>query len=400
MAEFPALPFFTDAYLADTRHLTTEEHGAYLLLLMCAWRTRGCLLRDDDRQLARIAGMSPTRWRRIRPVMVDFFAVEGGHWRQKKLLTVYETVAKKVERSRANGSKGGRATAARQKVTVTAGSGRFTPGWSIGDDSEPDQTASEQGAGACDVTQTMTDAAANDTATKTKAKTKSSSSGRIKTEDTSAGHGDADPEAVPSSGQRTPDGAREESAGETPIETITGSSGETLQQVAAAAGLDALFMDKSALEGWQAAGADVAADILPTVRRLAERELKRTGKTPAHLAYYTGAILEARDRRVGALKAGAAHKAARPAASELVAFDRTRADHWRRFLGDPASRFRGDYLSQNWRVPSGHPEFHPAGLGPDPKHRFNPMIPAEIYAAYGPAWHWQVPPEESQQDKG
>ncbi len=107
MAEFPALPFFTDAYLADTRHLTTEEHGVYLLLLMCAWRTRGCALRDEDRMLARIAGVSSGKWRKLRPAMLEFFTVEAGYWRQKKLSKVYETVSKKVERNRLNGAKGG-----------------------------------------------------------------------------------------------------------------------------------------------------------------------------------------------------------------------------------------------------------------------------------------------------
>lgn len=120
MAEFPALPFFTDAYLADTRHLTTEEHGAYLLLLMCAWRTRGCSLRDDDKSLSRIAGLSPTKWRRMRPVVAQFFHIEGGYWRQKKLLQVYEGVAERVARNRKNGARGGQASAANRVAKKAA----------------------------------------------------------------------------------------------------------------------------------------------------------------------------------------------------------------------------------------------------------------------------------------
>ncbi len=83
MAEFPALPLFTDAYLADTRHLTTEEHGAYLLILMCMWRTRGCTLKDDDRLLARMAGVSMRKWKSLKPVLSDFFCITEGIWQQK-----------------------------------------------------------------------------------------------------------------------------------------------------------------------------------------------------------------------------------------------------------------------------------------------------------------------------
>ena len=88
VAEFPALPLFTDAYLADTRHLTAEEHGAYLLLLMCAWRTRGCALKDCDQTLARTVGVTRARWRKLKPVMLEFFTADGGVWQQKKLSDV------------------------------------------------------------------------------------------------------------------------------------------------------------------------------------------------------------------------------------------------------------------------------------------------------------------------
>ena len=48
MAEFPALPLWTDAYLADTGHLTFEEHGLYLNLLVLMWRLPECQIPNDD----------------------------------------------------------------------------------------------------------------------------------------------------------------------------------------------------------------------------------------------------------------------------------------------------------------------------------------------------------------
>ena len=85
MAEFPALPLWTDAYLADTIHLNTREHGAYLLLLITAWRTPDCSLPDDDKLLARYARMDQRGWRSMRPVLEQFFTVSQGKWTQKRL---------------------------------------------------------------------------------------------------------------------------------------------------------------------------------------------------------------------------------------------------------------------------------------------------------------------------
>jgi uncharacterized protein YdaU (DUF1376 family) len=73
MAEFPALPLFTDAYLGDTTHLSTFEHGAYLLLLIVSWRSSGCCVADDDALLARYTRMTRDKWRKIRPILEPFF---------------------------------------------------------------------------------------------------------------------------------------------------------------------------------------------------------------------------------------------------------------------------------------------------------------------------------------
>jgi uncharacterized protein YdaU (DUF1376 family) len=65
------MPLYVADYLADTGHLTTSEHGAYMLLIMHYWQTGS--LPHDDRRLARIARMSPAEWEDARDVLAEFF---------------------------------------------------------------------------------------------------------------------------------------------------------------------------------------------------------------------------------------------------------------------------------------------------------------------------------------
>jgi uncharacterized protein YdaU (DUF1376 family) len=74
MAEFPAIPFWTDAYIGDTMHLTTLQHGAYLLLLVAAWRSPDCSLPDDDVMLARITRMDKRTWKANRDTILAFWS--------------------------------------------------------------------------------------------------------------------------------------------------------------------------------------------------------------------------------------------------------------------------------------------------------------------------------------
>lgn len=80
-----AIPLFGDAYMADTRHLSLEEHGAYLMLMMVAWRTDDCALPDDDKRLARMLGIGAAKWAKLKPSIMAFWTLENGQWRQSRL---------------------------------------------------------------------------------------------------------------------------------------------------------------------------------------------------------------------------------------------------------------------------------------------------------------------------
>lgn len=101
------MPLYVADYLSDTTHLNTEQHGAYLLLLMAAWK-RGGRLPVDDEQLAAIARMDAKRWAAHRRVLLEFFDVEGDHYIQKRLEAEYQKSARAYASKLENGRKGGR----------------------------------------------------------------------------------------------------------------------------------------------------------------------------------------------------------------------------------------------------------------------------------------------------
>lgn len=101
------LPLWTDAYMADTTHLGLDHHGAYMLLLMKAWRMGGSLP-DDDMFLRNTLSITQKKWKAIRPVLEPFFMVEDGRWTHKRLTAEYEKArrlsSQKETHKRENGS--------------------------------------------------------------------------------------------------------------------------------------------------------------------------------------------------------------------------------------------------------------------------------------------------------
>lgn len=100
------MPLYIADYLADTMRLSTEQHGAYLLLLMDYWRSGP--LPDNDQVLASIARLSIDRWGETRGLLVGFFSVIDGFWVHKRVDVEMAKAIAFRERQKANGSKGGR----------------------------------------------------------------------------------------------------------------------------------------------------------------------------------------------------------------------------------------------------------------------------------------------------
>ena len=97
------MPFYIADYLADTGHLSTLEHGAYLLLIMHYWQNGG--LPSQDLKLARICRLLPKEWQKIKQTMVDLFDADWKHHRiDKELATAEETINKRSAAGKAGAS--------------------------------------------------------------------------------------------------------------------------------------------------------------------------------------------------------------------------------------------------------------------------------------------------------
>lgn len=115
----PWMPLYIADYKQDTGHLGAAEHGAYLLLIMHYW-SRGSLP-DDDRQLARIACMSPDEWSNARALLVAFFNDGWKHQRiEDELAKANFKHGRRVEAGKQGGEASARAKAQQSSSNATS----------------------------------------------------------------------------------------------------------------------------------------------------------------------------------------------------------------------------------------------------------------------------------------
>lgn len=116
MSHRPAIwmPMYWSDYLGDTSHLTTIEHGAYLLLIAHYWIT-GRPLPNDDKRLSQITKMGTKKWRGMRQTIEVLFTISGDVWTHSR---VDEEIAKAIENKEKNRKRTENATASRRNVTT------------------------------------------------------------------------------------------------------------------------------------------------------------------------------------------------------------------------------------------------------------------------------------------
>ncbi|MGX5827988.1 YdaU family protein [Mesorhizobium sp. 43Arga] len=122
MSERPFMQLYVSDFVGDTLPLSTEQIGAYMLILMAMWNAGG-RLPDDDAKLARVARLSLKRWRSISADLLRFFEREAGEIGHKRLTRELHKAQVKSEARAAAGARGGAATALKTKAHGAANAG-------------------------------------------------------------------------------------------------------------------------------------------------------------------------------------------------------------------------------------------------------------------------------------
>lgn len=100
MAALPYMQFYVADYLADTMHLSAEEHGAYLLLIFNYWQTGKPIPKS---RLQKIARIDNDRWPAVEQTLSEFFNDNGVNWNHDRIEADLAVVAEAQKQRAAAG---------------------------------------------------------------------------------------------------------------------------------------------------------------------------------------------------------------------------------------------------------------------------------------------------------
>ena len=155
-------PLEPGRYLKNTLHLTTRQHGGYVLLIMAALESGGHLPKSDA-ALASIAKLDAKGWKEDGATLKAYLTDAGDHWLHEYAAHLCADVRSRLDAKRSAGKKGaakrwqGRANG--KPVAVPSGShcqtdaqeqlqGKPLQGFPPDEDSSPPVAARESAEGA------------------------------------------------------------------------------------------------------------------------------------------------------------------------------------------------------------------------------------------------------------
>ena len=115
MAALPYMQLYIADYLADTMHLSAEEHGAYLLLMFNYCQTGKPIPKN---RLAKIARLTNERWADVEPSLREFFCDNGEEWVHLRIEEDLASVREKLTKKSAAGKASVQARRSRKEADV------------------------------------------------------------------------------------------------------------------------------------------------------------------------------------------------------------------------------------------------------------------------------------------
>jgi len=119
MSSRPFMQLYVSDYLGDTMHLSCEQHGAYLLLLMTMWNADGWLP-NEPAKLARVCRLTKAKFVKISDDIMPFFEIENDRITHKRMKKEIQKTQEKSQKRREAGRKGGIAKSLKDKETALA----------------------------------------------------------------------------------------------------------------------------------------------------------------------------------------------------------------------------------------------------------------------------------------
>jgi len=120
------MPLYVRDYLGATSRLTTEQHGAYMLLIMDYWLNGPPP--DDDAVLASIARLSLEQWSKHRASIERLFSIHEGEWRHRRIDREIEAAQDRKKQAVERGKRGAKARWEKEKSKHGQGNGASIDG--------------------------------------------------------------------------------------------------------------------------------------------------------------------------------------------------------------------------------------------------------------------------------